>query len=87
MDLAALCEAALSDLLHVLLSRHKGLTGQALAEPACPPQRETKAWRGGWGGGHRTGSSPRLNQHRSFLTALPLSVLPPSKPTPSPHSI
>lgn len=43
MDLAALCEAALSDLLHVLLSRHKGLTGQALAEPACPPLRETKA--------------------------------------------
>lgn len=49
LDLVALCEGALSDQLCVSLSRHTGLTGQALVEPVCPLQRETKARGGGWG--------------------------------------
>lgn len=49
LDLAALCEGAPSDQLRVSLSGHTGLTGQALVEPVCPLQRETKARGRGWG--------------------------------------
>lgn len=83
LDLAALCEEAPSDQLHLSLSRHKGWTGQALVEPVCHLERETKAQ--GWVG--VTGLTSTAEPAQDLPACPSPSSAASSRPTSIPHSI